>query len=108
MVALIEHHQARRVQRSVNQVQVVLGQPQRFEQRLADALRTPMLDLQPHRVAAPAVVQLGFHGLQQVAFLLVVNVQLAVAGDPERPPAQNGRTRKEIREKVPDQVAEYT
>ena len=106
MIALRQRHQPRRVQRPVNQIQVVRGQPQRLEQRLAHKLRALVIDLQPHGVAFAAVVQLVLDRLEQVAGLLLVDVKLAVARHAERPVAQQFVPGKQIRQVMPDQPAQ--
>jgi len=88
MIALEEHHQAVRVQRAVDQIQAVLRQPQRFQQRIADLRRAIVLDLQPHGVALAAVVQFVLHRLEQVGGFFFIDVQLAVPRDAKRPAAR--------------------
>ena len=62
-----------------------------------------MINLQPHRVALAAVVQLVLDRLEQVRRLLLVNVELAVARHPERPVTQQPGAREQIRQVMPDQ-----
>ena len=94
MIAVGQHHQPRGMQRAINQIQVVLGQLEGFQQRLADRRGAIVVNLQPHRVALAAVVQFALHGLEQVAGFLLVNVQLAVPRDAKMPVAENLRAGK--------------
>ena len=103
MIPLGQRHQPRRVQRAVDQVEVVRGQAQRLEQRLAHDRRALVINLQPHGVPLAAVVQLVLDRLEQVRRLLLVNVKLAVARHAERPVAQQLRAREQIGQVMPDQ-----
>ena len=46
---------------------------------------------EPHRVAPAATLQFVLHRRQQVGHLFLINVQLAVAGHPKAPVAQDSR-----------------
>ena len=65
MVPLRHRHQPDRVERSVNNKQIVLGQAEVFQQQRADFQRASVLDLQPHRLALAAVAQFDFDRLEQ-------------------------------------------
>ena len=67
MVPLGHGHQPDRIERAVNDKQIVLAQAEVFQQQGANFQRTAVLDLQAHGVALAAVAQFGFHGLSRVA-----------------------------------------
>ena len=101
MMVLVNAHQARRVQRAVNQIQVVLVQPQRAQQRLADGFGAIVIGLQPHRLALAPVVQFLLNRLEQIPAVLLVNIQLAVAGHAKMPVTKDVGARKQIPQKMP-------
>ena len=106
MVALIQQHQPGGVERALDEIQIIPGEIEGFEEQLADGFRAVVGDLQPDGVAPAALVELLLDGLEQVRRVLLVHIQLAVAGEAERPVAQDFRARKQVGEKVPDQLAE--
>ena len=106
MVALVQGHQPRGVERAVNEIQILLVQPEGFEQRVAEILGALVVNFQAHRVALAAVVQLGLHRLEQIPRFLLVNIQLAVAGDAEGPVADDFGAGEQVGEKMADQLAE--
>src|SRR6185436_12569596 len=61
MIALIQCHQPRRRQWTLNEIKIVFSQTQRFQESLADWRRTILLDLEPNRVALPSIVQFIFN-----------------------------------------------
>ena len=106
MAALIEHHQPRGVHRTADKIQILRREVQSLQQGLANLFRTVVGNFQPHRLAAPALVQLLFHGLEQVRRVFLIHVELAIAGQAESPVPEHLRAGKEIREKLPDQMAQ--
>ena len=98
--------QAGGVDRAVDDEQIVLRQAQVFQKLGADFQRAAVFDLQPHGVAAAAVVQFVFHRLEQVGRFLLVNVKLAVAGDAEMPVAEDFRAGKQVGQIMADQIAQ--
>ncbi len=106
MIAFDQRHQPRRIERPVNQIQIVLCQPQRAEKRPPDSLRAIVVDLQPHRVPFAPVVQLVLYRLEQIPAVLLVQVKFAVPRQPKVPVAEYLRPRKQIGQKMPDDLPE--
>ena len=105
MIAMIDRHEPRGIERAVDDIHVLVLQSQRAEQRLADFRRAIVFHFEPHGVALAAVVQFVLHGLEQVLDVLLVNVEFAVAGHAEMAVAENFRAGEEVAEKVPDELA---
>ena len=106
MVAFVNFHQARRVQRAVDDVQVVFRQVQRAEERRTDLRRAILFQFKPHGRALAAIVQFVFNRLEQIVGVFFVDVQLAVARDAEMPVTKDICARKQIGEVVADEMAE--
>ena len=106
VVALINRHQPRRVQRTVDDVQVLLPQAERTEQCLTDVGRAISFHFQPDGVAFATVVEFVLNRFEQVRDFLFVDVKLAVARDPEMPVAEDLRAREQVRQIVADEVTQ--
>ena len=61
-------------------------------------------DLEPHRRAEPAAGQLAFQRLQQVLVAVLVDLQVGVAGDPERRALDDLHAGEQLAEVGGDQV----
>ena len=89
MIALVNRHQPRRIQRAIDDIQDRLLSSRRvFEKRVADFRRAIAFHFQPDGVAFAAVVQFVFDGFEQIRRFLFVDVKLAVARDAKLPVAQ--------------------
>ena len=80
-------------------------------ERLAEALHAGLdalahADLDAHGVAAVAAAQLGLDGLEQVLALLLVNLEVPVAGDAEGVGAAQARAGEELLHVAGDDVLE--
>ena len=90
----------------MDQIHVVVRQPERAQERRANGLRTIVVNLQPHGLALAAVAQFDFHRVEQAAQVALVKVKLAVARDAEAPPAEHGGAGEQVGEGMADQLAE--
>ena len=79
---------------------------QRAQQRGANFQRATLIQFEPDGGAFPAVVQFVFDRFEQVVGIFFVEVQLAVARDPEMPVTENVRSGKQIGEVMADELAE--
>ncbi len=83
-VDLVRHlQQAHQVDRSVNAEHVRIIQAELFLQEVGHLRRAVASHLQPHRSAEMPLRQLALQGFAQILDFLLVNEQLAVAGDAE-------------------------
>lgn len=89
MIALVDGHQADRIERSVNDVKIIFMEAECFEQLIADGHGTIAFDLEADGVAAAPVVEFVFDGFEEVGLFFFVYVELAIAGDPELPVASD-------------------
>jgi hypothetical protein len=106
MILFVNGHQPRRVERAVDQVQIVLCQAQRAQQGLADCFGAIVIGFQADGVAFAAVVQFFFNGLEQIAAVLFVDVKLAVARDAKMPVAEDARAGKQIPQEMAHDLAQ--
>ena len=80
---VIEAHQPHEVEGTPQPEDVFVGEAEMIAQRGEDPVVHPLLDLQAHGGAAAEVAQLLLDFFQQVFRLLLVDVEVAVARDPE-------------------------
>jgi hypothetical protein len=67
MIAFGHGHEADRVERAVDDKQILLGQAEVFQQHGANFQRATLFDLQPHGVALAAVLQFASTALSRLA-----------------------------------------
>ena len=79
---------------------------QRAQQRGADLGRTILFEFQPDRRAFAAVVEFILDRLEQIVRVFFVDVQPAVAGDPEMPVAEDPCAGEQIGQVMSDETAE--
>src|SRR5258708_39827115 len=87
-------------------VDVVLAEVQRLGEKSRDVVAGAGVDLQADRAAAIAPPHLPLDGDEQVLRLLLVDVEVPVAGDPEGPAALDGRLAEQLRDVEVDHVLE--
>ena len=93
---VVHRQQALEVDRAVHLVQVFAAQLEVFQQVLREFVGAIVRRLKAHRSAVPALEQLPFQRPDQVVDLLVVQIEVAVAGDPELVTAVDGQPGKEL------------
>ena len=106
LIPFDDGHEPTRSDGPFDGVEVVGLEPQRGEQFASDLLGAIGRDLQPHGLPLAAVVQLGLHGQTDVGDLLLVDVELAVAGDAEQPPVVDLRHPEQTRQIGPDEIGQ--
>ena len=106
MVSRAHRHQAHRIERPVDPVNIARIEIEVLHQVLADFLRGGVVHLEAHRRTAPSVVQLLLDSTQQVARVVLVDVKLAIARQTKVPVPENLRPGKKVRKIVADQVAQ--
>ena len=74
MVPLVNRHQTGRIQRAVDDVEIVFRQVQRAEQRGADLGRTILFQFEPDRRAFAAIVEFVLDRLEQIVGVFFVEV----------------------------------
>src|SRR5215471_8277886 len=68
-------------QRAIELVRVRFRQIEKLEKQLEKILRTISFHFQPHGVATAGASQFLFDGSQKVLRFLIVNIEIAIAGD---------------------------
>ncbi len=106
MIPRAHRHQTHRIERPIDPVHIALVQIEVVHQVVADLLRSGVVHLEAHRCTAPPVVQLLLDCAQEVAGVILVDVELAVARQAEMPVAQNLCSGKKVREVMANQVAQ--
>ena len=76
--------EAGRVQRRGQLVDLVLGDVELADEQVADARADAVGDLEAHRRAEAAAQQLLLHGLEEVLGVVLLDLDVLVAGHPER------------------------
>ena len=74
MVPLVNRHQTGRIQRAVDDEEIVFRQVQRAEQRGADLGRTILFQFEPDRRAFAAIVEFVLDRLEQIVGVFCVEV----------------------------------
>ena len=76
-------HQAEKVNRPVYLVKIVVCKIKRLQQLIGDVPGTILLDFQSDSIPPAPFAQLKLNCLQEVVGLFLVEVEIAVPGDPE-------------------------
>src|SRR6266581_46806 len=101
-------HQAYQVHGPVHAVQVVCGQLELLQEKLLELRRDIVRDLEPHGVPEMALRELSGERGAKVLDLLLVQEQVAVAGDPERVRAPHGHALEErLHERLKDRSQQH-
>ena len=80
---IVDAHQAQQIQRPVDTENVLAGQAEVVGEAVEGELVHAILDFQAHGGAAAQVAQLVLDALEEIFGLLLVDVEVAVAGDAE-------------------------
>src|SRR5258706_3342447 len=88
-------HQAHQVHGPVDAVQIIRGELELLEEELLELRRHVIRDFEAHRIPEMALRELSGEGGAKVLDLLLVQEQVAVAGNPERVRAPHGHALKE-------------
>ena len=95
----------RQVQRRRRPVDLVGGDAELAHQQVQDPVAHVVGDLEPHRSAEPAPGELALQGVQQVLGV-GVDLEVLVAGDPERRGLDHGQPREDLVQVGRDDVLE--
>src|SRR4051812_47482505 len=106
VIAFINRHQPRGIYRTVQDVEVVLGEAKGGEQDFADRNGAILFNLEADSVALASIMQFVFDGLQKIRDFLLIDIKLAVAGDAKGPVTENFCARKNITEIMTNDFAE--
>ena len=94
------------VERPGDAEHLVLGDAELGDQQLEHLRRDRLLDLEPHRRAEPAPQQLLLERLEEVLGVVLLDLEVLVAGDPEGVDLEHLHAREEALEVLADDVLE--
>jgi peroxiredoxin Q/BCP len=102
----VDGHEAGRIEGAVDEVEVVLGQVEGFEEVLVDFGGRVVIHLESDGGSFAAVVEFLFDGAEEVSGVVLVDVELAVARHSEVPEAAYFGSGEEVGEMVADHLAQ--
>ena len=106
VITFTDCHEAHRVQRAIDQVEIILLEVESFEEELGDFGGASVIEFEANGGAFSSIMEFVFDRLEEVAGVGFVDIELTISGDAEVPESENFCTWKEIGEVMADEVAE--